>query len=126
MYAMAAESLLRWPICNTRVNPPGRSLYLSASSVKSLLTIASVRTTAAALRRARRLPSLAKVTTRSATRRSSFAFATVVWMRSCSMSCVTMVRIMAHLWLASLPSLRKCRPCFILRPSRAVPFWLET
>ena len=52
MYAMAAESLLRWPICNTRVNPPGRSLYLSASSVKSLLTIASVRTTAAALRRA--------------------------------------------------------------------------
>ena len=68
------------------------------------------------------VPRFAIVTTLSAYRRTSFAFATVVLMRSCSMSCVTMVRIMAHLWLASLPSLRKCRPCFILRPSRAAPF----
>jgi hypothetical protein len=43
------------------------------------------------------------------------------------MSCVTMVRIIAHLCDASLPSLRKCRPCFILLPVRLRPsFWLET
>ena len=44
------------------------------------------------------VPFLPSVTIRSASLRNSFALATVVTIRSCSISCVTIVRSIAHRW----------------------------
>lgn len=86
----AASPSLR-PVLRTLVYPPSLRAYLGAMTSKSLRRASSVRMILAAWRRAWRLPRLPRVTTLSANRRNSLALATVVWIRSCSISCVTIV-----------------------------------
>jgi hypothetical protein len=70
--------------------------YEGSALVKSLTSSGVVLTILPASTRAPAVPFLPKVMTRSATRLSSFARASVVLMRSCSMSDCTRLRIIAH------------------------------
>lgn len=92
---------------------PSRSLYRSASSPNTLSTWSSRRSIPLACRRAANDPSLPHVTTLSARRRSSFALAMVVSIRSCSTSCDTCVRRRANLCAEDRPSRRKETRCFM-------------
>eukprot|EP00962_Isochrysis_galbana_P030972 scaffold10073_cov136-Isochrysis_galbana.AAC.8 len=86
----------------------GLGSYTGSALVKSLTSSGVVLTILPASTRAPAVPFLPKLITRSATRLNSFARASVVLMRSCSMSDCTRLRIMAHRWARPRPNL-DCR-----------------
>ena len=62
MKAMGAQSPRRSRVRSTRVYPPTRTAYRAASSPNTFSSASRVRSTAAACRRAARVPSLPSVT----------------------------------------------------------------
>jgi hypothetical protein len=68
------------------VYPPGRSTKRGAIFSKTFLTVVRSGIHCATLRRAARSSALAAVIKRSASGRSSLAFESVVWIRSCVIS----------------------------------------
>mgnify|MGYP003309589773 CR=1 FL=1 len=115
MYAIFAASPTLILVCVTRVYPPLLPSYLSANGPKSLIRLASVLKIAFALRLADNVPSFPSVIILSATRLSSFAFGTVVSMRSCWMSWSAIVRNIAQRWAESRPSFLKDIPCLPIK-----------
>ena len=82
IYAIFAASPTRVLVCITRVYPPSLSLYRSANGPNNLMMLSSVLRIAFALRLAANVPSFPSEIILSATLRSSFAFGTVVSIRS--------------------------------------------
>ena len=93
--AIGAASPGRGPVLRMRRYPPGRSLNRAPISVNSFPTASLSRRRSNAKRRFATLSSLARVISGSTTRRSSFAFGSVVLIVSCLNIDAAMLRNMA-------------------------------
>lgn len=114
MATNSAASPIRRLVLTIRVYPPGRSLNRVATSPKSFDTTFLLLRKLNARRRAGKVPSLPSVIIRSVRPRISFAFASVVSIRSCSRRDVTKLLNNAQRCLVCRPS---CLPFFLWRTS---------
>lgn len=117
---MGAQSPLRKRVLSTLVYPPHRSAKRGARSTNTFFEASLVMTKPLTRRRATNVCFLPRVMMRSAMRRNSFAFATVVSMRSCSMREVTWLRNSAFRCELERDSFRSATLCFIVRGCRAM------
>src|SRR6266487_95004 len=111
--ATSAPSPTRCPILMMRVYPPGRAANRLPISANSLVVTALSLRRRSTRRRAWRSPRRARVMSRSANGRSSFAFATVVLMPPCLNRLVAMLFNVAFLWLDVRESWRPLARCRI-------------